>query len=155
MRTMRALLVITGLLILVFSGQPSQASSPASTSLAISNPTCHQSISNTANCFINFRTLYATSDDSSFGHLEIAIDGKVRAYYSAFFETSISGYYTMLGDGLQVTCGLPNAGGDPKSGNIYPVEVSIFLGDASYLTDTANVTCPSYVSIIQLPLVRK
>ena len=156
MRILRVFLIIAGFLsLLVLSPQPSQAFSPDSTSLTLSNPTCQQAKSNTGSCYINLRTLSASSDDPTFGHVEISIDGKVRAYYSAFFEDSINTEYAMLGPGLQVTCGLPNAGGDPQNGNIYPVVVTVFLADVPALTDTANVTCPAYVSTNLLPLVRR
>jgi hypothetical protein len=155
MRTMRIFLIIAVLLVLALSGQPSRASSPESITLTLSNPTCHQVKSNTGTCYINLRTLSATSDDPTFTHVEIAIDGKVRAYYSAFFEESVYASYAMLGNGLEVTCGLPNAGGDPKSGNIYPVDIIAYLADVPALTDTANVTCPYFVSTNLLPLVSK
>jgi hypothetical protein len=156
MRILRVFLFIAGfVLLLVFSGQPSQASSPASISLTLSNPTCRQEKSNTGTCYINLRSLSASSDDPTFSHVEISIDGKVRAYYSAFFEASINANFDMMGPGLRVTCGLPNAGGDPKNGNIYPVVVTVFLGDVPSLTNTANVTCPYFVSTSLLPLVSK
>jgi hypothetical protein len=156
MRILRVFFIIAELLlILAFSGEPSQAASPASISMTLSNPICQQAKNYTGICLINLRSLSARSDDPTFSHVEISIDGKVRAYYSAFFESSILTNFAMLGNGLQVTCGLPNAGGDPKNGNIYQVKVTAYLGGSPAITDIASVTCPYFISTSLLPVVNR
>ena len=156
MRVLRVFfLIATLLLILAFSGEPSRASSPANISMTLSNPTCRQAKTSSGTCVINLRSLNANSDDPTFSHVEISINGKVRAYYSAFFESSVNANNAMLGNGLQVPCGLPNAGGDPNSGYIYHVVVSAYLAGGPAIIDSANVTCPYIASTNLLPFIRK
>jgi hypothetical protein len=156
MRALRIFFLVAVLMVIpVIFSEPSQAASPAAITLNQSNPTCTQINTGTGVCVINMRYLSATSNDPTFSHVEISIAGKVRAYYSAFFESSIYVDYSMLGNGLQVSCGLPNAGGDPKYGKEYQIVTTVYLADVPTLTDTANVYCPYFIDKQLLPLVGK
>jgi hypothetical protein len=156
MRALRSFSLFAVLLLIpiIFSGS-SQAASPDAITLNISNPTCTQVKTNSGSCLINIRAMSANSSDPSFSHVEISISGKVRAYYSTFFESAIYADYRMLGNGLQVSCGGPNASGDPNYGQKYEVVITAFLADVPSITDTAIVYCPYFFGKNLTPLVIK
>ena len=91
----------------------------------------------------------------SFNHIEIAINGKVRANMSGFFENSAYLTGPMLGNGLKVACGGKNISGIPDMGRQYVVTLSGFATGSSPVVDSANVTCPYYQGETYLPLVKK
>ena len=61
----------------------------------------------------------------------------------------------MLGDGLQVTCGKPNASGLPDYGFQYNLGISALASGSAPVTDTAIVTCPAFETRTYLPIVMK
>jgi hypothetical protein len=128
---------------------------PTATTLTVSNPTCTQPVVTSGACTINIRSIYVSSTDPLFSHVEISINGKLRAYLSSFFEQSIYLNSAMLGEGLRVTCGLPGAAGDPTFGNQYQVGIAAYVTGSSPIVDTAVVSCPSFVSKSYLPLVSR
>jgi len=125
------------------------------TTLTVSNPTCAQAVATTGACTINIKSINVSSSDPLFSHVEISINGKVRAYLSSFFEQNIYLNSAMLGEGLQVTCGLPGASGDPAYGNQYQVGIAAYITGSSPIVDSAVVYCPSFVSKSFLPLVSR
>jgi hypothetical protein len=156
MRHFRFVRVIICLSFLLVSGSGSaHTSSPDAVVLTVSNPYCAQALPPSSTCFINVRTISATSSDPNFLGLEITINGKARARLSNYFETSTYLNQLMLGKGLKVICGRPNASGVPGFGLQYSVGISTIVAGSSSITDTANVTCPSYESKAFLPAVRK
>jgi hypothetical protein len=60
----------------------------------------------------------------------------------------------MMGKGLQVFCGGPNASGVPGYGLQYSVGISAIVTGSSPITDTANVTCPYFESRLYLPMIK-
>ena len=128
---------------------------PQAVAMTVSNPYCVQDVETTGSCLINLRYFYASTTDSSFSHIEIAIDGKVRARMSGFFENSAYLTGSMLGNGLQVACGGKNVSGIPDMGRQYAVTLTGFATGSFPVVDIANVTCPYYQGKIYLPLVRK
>jgi hypothetical protein len=150
MRTFFLILCLS--LALALPGEPARADQQAVT-LSASNPYCVQSSPATGACIINFR--YLSASDPAFNHLEISIDGKVRAYMTAFFETSVYLNYAMLGDGLQVACGSPNASGIPGYGRQYVISLTAYATGSPAITDTAVVNCPYFEGKNFLPVVSK
>lgn len=125
-------------------------SSPdALTSFTVSNPYCYQPDPSVDQCYINFRYIQATDNQSSAPYmtwLRINISNKTRYSSTAFFEGTITYSYSMIPDGLKVPCGSPNAGG---AGNLYGLVYSVSISplDSSrnpMSTDIANATCPAY-----------
>jgi hypothetical protein len=143
------------LFLLVGTSGSARTSSPDAVSLTVSNPYCAQALPPSSTCFINMRTISATSSDPNFLGVEITVNGKTRARFSNFFETSTYFNQLMLGKGLQVMCGKPNASGVPNYGLQYSVGISAIVSGSSPITDTANVTCPAYESKAYLPTIRK
>jgi hypothetical protein len=125
-------------------------SSPdALTSFTISNPYCYQPDPTLDQCYINFRFIQATDNQSAAPYmtwLTITITGKTRYSATAFFEGTISYSYNMVPDGLKVPCGAPNSGGaGDLYGQVYGVKVTPLDSSRNPMsTDIANLTCPAY-----------
>jgi hypothetical protein len=128
---------------------------PTVTTLTVNNPTCAQLQVATNACVIKIRSISASSTDPLFSHVEISVNGKLRAHLSAFFEQNIYLISAMLAEGLQVSCGLPGASGDAAFGNQYSVGISAHITGSPPIVDVANVTCPYYVSKSFLPLTNR
>jgi hypothetical protein len=128
---------------------------PEAVSMTVSNPYCVQDVETAGSCLINLRSFSAATTDSSFSHIEIAIDDKVRAHMNGFFENSATLTGPMLGSGLKVACGGKNAGGIADMGRQYEVTLSGFATGSSAVVDTAIVTCPYHEERNYLPFMTK
>lgn len=149
-----SLFICSFFMLLSASGSTRTLASGAVT-LTVNNPYCAQALPSSGICLINLRNISATSTDPNFLGVRITINGKTRAFFSKFFETSVYINQGMIGNGLQVVCGRPNASGVPGSGQIYSVGISAIVSGSSPTTDTANVTCPSFESRSYLPMLKK
>jgi hypothetical protein len=121
----------------------------ALTSFTISNPYCYQPDPAADQCYINFRSIQATGNQSSAPYLTwltISISNKNRYSSTDFFEGTIYYTYDMVPGGLKVSCGAPNAGGAGNQyGNVYGVIITPLDSSRNPMsTDTANVTCPAF-----------
>lgn len=156
MRMVRTILLVMMALGLTQAlvGEPIHAA-PQAVTMTVSNPYCAQDVETAGTCRINLRYFYAFTTDASFNHIEIAINGKVRAHMSGFFENSAYLTGAMLGDGLKVACGGKNASGIPDMGRQYVVTLSGFATGSSPVVDSASVTCPYYQGKVYLPFLRK
>ncbi len=134
-----------------------QATPSATLAVTMSDPTCVQAAAVPGACYIVIRSINASASDTSYTGLDIAIDGKVRARIQPFFETTTYLNDRMLGRGLMVTCGRPNASGDPNYGRQYQVSYAGYLIGSSTpaVSGSASVFCPAYESKVYTPLVRK
>ncbi len=149
----RLCLVFLGLALVLF-GPSSSGAAQDQTTLFVSNPSCSQRVSDTAQCTITINSVSVFSNNPNFLGLQIAINDKVRARFTAFFETSIAVNPAMLGSGLQVPCGRPGASGQANLGFIYNVQVSVLINGSSGPTDSALTACPYYQSKAFLPALR-
>lgn len=134
---------------------PGQRAEGAAISLNVSNPYCSQAVPATSTCWINVRNISAASSDPNFLGVQITVNGKTRAMFSNFFETTVNINEKMIGKGLQVVCGRPNASGVQGYGLKYQVGISAVFSGSGATTDTANVTCPSYEARLYLPELNK
>jgi len=145
------LILILGLLLAIPSGNIS-----ASTiSLDITNPSCVQSQTENSTCYIKAFSIAAYGGDPSFSQLKVFVDGKLRMNMQGFFEANAYLNSDMLGDGLAVACGGPNASGNPDYGKIYTMYVTASMGDGANTWGSAQVRCPYYVGKTYLPGVRR
>lgn len=158
MRALKFCLLLFALaLTVVLSDDAVRAAPHATLSVTLNNPVCVQPRANSGTCYIIIRSLYATASDTSFTGLDIAIDGKVRARMQPFFETATTLTSAMLGRGLMVTCGRPNASGDPNYGRQYAVSYLGYLYGSSTPAayGSASVFCPAYEGKVYTPLIRR
>jgi hypothetical protein len=149
-----SLLVFLFFLLTCTSGS-ARTEAPGAVSLTVSNPYCVQASPSSSTCLINVRNISATSSDPNFRGVQISISGKTRAFFSPFFENSVSISSQMMGKGLEVVCGRPNASNLPGYGLQYSVGISAIFTGSSSTTDTANVNCPYFESRVNLPAVSK
>ena len=148
-------LFICSFIMLASTSGSARTFSPDAVSLTVSNPYCAQVSPASPTCLIYVRYISATSTDPNFRGVQISINGKPRAFFSNFFETSVYINDSMMGKGLQVICGGPNASGLPDYGLQYNVGISAIVSGSNPITDTASVTCPFFESKAYLPMVRK
>jgi hypothetical protein len=148
-------LFICSFFILITTSGSARMVANSGVTLTVNNPYCAQASPSSSTCLINVRNISATSSDPNFRGVQITINGKTRAFFSNFFETSVFINDGMMGKGLQVTCGRPKASGLPGYGLQYSVGISAIVSGSSPTTDTANVTCPSFESKSYLPMLKK
>jgi len=158
MRALKVCRVLVALaLTVVLSDHAVRAVPQATLSVTMSNPACVQARANSGTCYIIIRSVSASASDSSFTGLDITINDKVRARMQPFFETTANLVASMLGQGLMVTCGRPNASGDPNLGLRYDVAYKGYLFGSSTPAafGSAAVYCPAYESQVYSPLIRR
>lgn len=156
MRQYRLLsLLICLFILLICTSGSARTAAPDAVSLTVSNPYCAQAAPSSSTCLINVRNISATSSDSNFRGVQITIDGKTRAFFSTFFETSVFINEQMMGKGLEVACGGPNASGLPGYGLQYNVGISAIISGSSSTSDTSIVNCPYFEARVYLPTVSK
>jgi len=154
MRPLRILsLLICTVCLLIGDSGSARTLAPEAVTLTVSDPYCAQTPAASSSCVINVRYLSATSSDPNFLGVQLTVNGKTRAYISNFFENSVYINDRMMGSGLQVTCGKPNASGQPDYGFQYNLGISAIVSGSTPTTDTAIVTCPAFESRMFLPMV--
>jgi hypothetical protein len=146
---MRIARSIGALLFMLPALSPPTAAVAALTGFTISNPYCYQPDPSVGDCFVNFRYIQATDNQSSapfMTWLRITIEGKNRLQETAFFEGTITYTFDMAPTGLKVPCGAPNAGGAGNQiGNVYGVTVQPLDSSRNPMsTSIANVSCPAF-----------
>lgn len=116
----------------------------------MSNPYCYQPDPSRNECYLNIRYSQVTQDGTTSPYLYslvMRVNGKVVYQSSVFFENSIYYSYDMIPNGIKVTCGTPNEGGQGADyGKVYPVVVEGFTaGGGSMGWGSTSVRCPAYV----------
>jgi hypothetical protein len=148
-------LVIGLVVVLQFPGDPARAAplraSTSTISLIMSNPTCVESQPASGRCSIQIASLVASGGDPSFGRLEVLVNGKLRLLMAGFFEATAYVTPRMVPGGLAVTCGLPNAGGQPNFGLAYLLTANAYMADGTSASDSMTVFCPAYEGKTYLP----
>ena len=147
-------------LVMIFQvpGEPVQA---GAVTIKMSNPSCVQSQPAAASCSIVIGNLSANGSDISFSRVELLVDNKLRMYMAGFFESSAYFTYSMVPDAFTVSCGGPNASGNPNYGKSYLVTANAYMADGTSASNTMNVFCPAFVvqatnpTKTYLPTIRK
>ncbi|MBN1373300.1 MAG: hypothetical protein JW987_15290 [Anaerolineaceae bacterium] len=152
-RTLRFLSTTIVLALLLFINNWSTTA--ATISLDITNPVCVQARSDTGTCYIKAFDISANGSGGSFSQLSVYVNGKLRLNMQGFFESSAYLNADMIGTGLAVACGMPNASGDPAFGNIYTLSVTASMTDGANTWGSAQVRCPYYDGKVFLPNVRR
>ncbi len=156
MHRYRFFILLAGLgLMLVSNRASSHLAAPGQATIVLNNPYCVQPSPALGTCVLNARNVSVSSSDPNFTGLQVTVNGNTRAFLSAFFETAVYLTDDMLGPGLQVACGLPNAGGVAGYGYRYTLGFSAIISGNPASTDTAEVSCPAFESKTYMPLVKK
>jgi hypothetical protein len=149
MRILRYLFLTATLALLLII--PFRSSTAATISLVINNPVCVQPDPASSACYIKTLSAVATGSESSFSQLNVLVDNKLRLSMMGFFEANAYLYSDMLGNGLAVACGRPNASGNPDYGKSYILKITASMSDGANTWGSAVVRCPYYDGKIYLP----
>lgn len=134
---------------------PSANSRAATVSLTINNPVCVQPNPDAGTCFIKSFSIAAYGSETSFSQLNVFVNGKLRVNMQGFFESNAYLTADMVGNGLAVACGVPNASGNPDFGTIYTMYVTASMGDGANTWGSAQVRCPYFEGKVFLPNLRR
>jgi hypothetical protein len=132
-----------------------EADAPTISFIDSPSPTCYRPVAGRDACYIqwNYLYVYATAPEYVIS-MTVAIDGRLRAYHSAFFQTAMYIPGETYQSGFRVACGVPGAGGEVGMGNTHSYTIRARetggLGAANY----GSVTCPAVPKVF-LPLLRK
>jgi hypothetical protein len=108
-------------------------------------PYCYQPNPAQDVCRINWASMNVTASPDSMEVMTVTIKAVgVVARYQGYFQESISVSYQMNGNGFQVACGSPGAGGEAQLGNAYEWTIE---GEDSQDNTTSNfgtLYCPPF-----------
>ncbi len=130
---------------------------PAISFIDSPTPTCYQPAGKTSNaCFIEWNYIQVFASTSQYIiSTTVQIDGRMRAYYSGFFQTSITVPSDIHNPGFKVACGPPGSNPIPELGKSYSFTLRARetggLGAANY----GSVTCPVGPRQVFLPIAVK
>jgi len=133
-----------------------QGESESPTISFIDNPTatCYRPIAGAGECYIQWNYLNVTASSSQYViSMTVSIDGRLRAYHSGFFQTSMFVPGDMYDPGFGVTCGLPGAGGVAEMGNTYNYTIRARETGGLSAANYGSVTCPADVVQVYVPLI--
>ncbi len=101
---------------------------------------CYQPTPGGSTCRINWYYLYVDADPNYMITMTATLNayGPV-AHVQGFFQTSMYVPYNMLGDGFEVPCGAPGAGGNPALGSAYAYTIRA--------RDSANMSSANYGTV--------
>ena len=131
-------------------GQPLD---PQISGITASNPYCYVSDPSRGVCAINWRWIQVSgAPAANINYLTIEIDGRRRANYRGFFDTSIQVQSGMNGEGFKVACGPPgeNADNDPVYGFTYSYRLKAEDSANAIATVSSSVRCPGVTVITNL-----
>ncbi len=116
------------------------------------SPTCFQPIGSENTCYITWSYLQVSAGNSNYVlSMTVSIDGRLRAYHSGFFQTSMFIPGDMYGPGFRVACGPRNAAG---AGKTYAYIIRARESSGQSATNFGSVTCPG-VWLAFVPLARR
>ena len=106
--------------------------------------TCYQPVRHTDICYVQWQYLNVTASSSQYIiSMTVEIDGKFRAYYGGFFQTSMYIPGDMSAPGFRVTCGPPGAGGNPSLGSAYSYTLRARETGGLKAANYGTVYCPA------------
>ncbi len=119
-------------------------------------PTCYRPVAGTGACYIQWNYLYVAASAPSYViSMTVTIDGRLRAYYSGFFQTSMYVPPQMHDTGFRVACGAPGAGGVAGLGNTYTYIIAARETGGPGTQRSGSVTCPAGGGAVFLPVIQK
>jgi len=123
---------------------------------AIDSPSasCVRPVASAGDCYVRWYYMNVTASSSQYIiSMTVTIDGRLRAYHSGFFQSSMFIPGTMMGKGFQVACGLPGSGGKPGLGETYNYAIRARETGGLTAANYGFVTCPA-ANATFLPFVK-
>ena len=129
---------------------------PAISFISSPSPSCYRPIPATNVCYIEWSYLQVSASSSQYIiSMTVAIDGRMRANYAGFFQTSMYVPAQMHSPGFKVPCGKPGASGIGGMGasHAYTIRAKETGGLSS--ANYGSVTCPAGTYDIYLPMTAR
>lgn len=118
--------------------------------------TCYRPIDRLDTCYIEWNYLAVTASSSQYIiSMTVSIDGKLRAYYAGFFQTSMYVPADFHKPGFMVTCGKKGASGYPNLGKSYSYILRARETGGLAAANYGSVTCPYGFPGVYLPWVAR
>lgn len=112
----------------------------------IESPTaaCYGPLSAINACYIQWSGLSVSATSPQYiERMTVSIDGRIRAFYSGFFQTSMYVPPEMHSEGFRVACGTVGASGDPDSGFHYAYEIRARETGGQSTANYGTAICPA------------
>jgi hypothetical protein len=112
----------------------------------IDSPTaaCYGPLAEINTCYIQWSSLQVSATSPQYiERMTVTIDGRVRAVYSGFFQTSMTVPPGMQKEGFKVACGIAGASGDPESGFNYSYSVKARETGGLTASNFGTAVCPA------------
>ncbi|MBL0162559.1 MAG: hypothetical protein IPP82_02590 [Xanthomonadales bacterium] len=135
--------------LLPFDVEPQRETSASSRSPLISfidSPTagCYGPLEAIDACYIQWSYLSVSSTSPQYmDRMTVAIDGRIRAVYTGFFQTSMYVPPEMHAPGFKVACGIAGASGDPDSGFHYAYAIRARETGGLSTANYGTAICPA------------
>jgi hypothetical protein len=131
------------------SADQTSPDSPAISFIDSPSATCYLPVKGTNACFIQWNYLNVTASTSQYIiSMTVAIDGRIRAYYSGFFQNSMYVPTDLIPTGFRVDCGTPGSSGNPDLGKSYAYTLRSRETGGLSAANYGTVFCPADVVLI-------
>ena len=119
--------------------------------------TCERLEPKTNTCLINWPYMSVTASTSQYViTMTVAIDNRMVAVNSGFFQASMYVPSTLYGKGFRVSCGAPGSGGNPDMGGSHSWVLRARETGGLSAANYGTVICPMGTREVYLPvLLRK
>jgi hypothetical protein len=129
---------------------------PAISFIDSPSSTCYRSSHLSDACYIEWSQLSVSASSSNYIiSMTVTIDGRLRAYYSGFFQASMLVPPEMHTPGLQVSCGTVGVSGIPGMGSQYNFTIRARETGGLSAANYGAITCPAATYIQFLPITSK
>ena len=112
----------------------------------IDSPTaaCYGPLAELDACYIQWSNLQVSATPPQYiERMTVAIDGRIRAVYSGFFQTVMTVPPDMHKEGFKVACGIAGASGDPASGFNYAYTIRARETGGLSSANYGTAVCPA------------
>jgi hypothetical protein len=139
------------------STTPAEPGSPTITSIDSPNPTCYRAALGSDVCYINWRSMTVSAiSPQRIVSMSVSIDGRVRANYQGFFQSSMDVSRAFHGEGFRVDCGPEGVDGIEGMGRQHDWAIRARDTEDAEATNRGTVTCPALAPFaVSLPMLRR
>lgn len=112
----------------------------------IDSPTaeCYGPLEELDVCYVQWGMLDVSASPSQYiERMTVMIDGRIRAYYGGFFQTSMTVTPSMHPAGFKVRCGTAGAGGNPEFGFQYAYTIRARETGGLTAANYGTAICPA------------
>jgi hypothetical protein len=123
---------------------PTEAQEPTISLISASNPTCYRPALQSNTCIVRWGAIdVSTASPRTVISMTLSVDGRVRAVYQGFFQSTMHVSPSFHQTGFQMTCGPAGVAGLPDRGHVYAWTLRAQDSAGDETTSAGSVTCPS------------